>query len=112
LIIDFGISFLIYTYINIKYEMNSQSNAYIRKELGMVVNIYNPSTQEAEAGGSWVPGQLGSHSETMSLKRKEKKRKERSKFSYLSFTLNFSASGTVRNILLLFANYPVHSILL
>jgi hypothetical protein len=39
-------------------------------ELGMVVHICNPSTQETEAGGVKVQGQSGLHSETFSKKRK------------------------------------------
>jgi hypothetical protein len=53
----------------------------------MVTHAFDPSTREAEAGGSlssrpawsteWVPGQPGLHRETLSWKkkRKEKKRK-------------------------------------
>jgi hypothetical protein len=37
-------------------------------EKGVVVHICNPSTQEAEAGGSSVPGQPGTHRETLSQK--------------------------------------------
>jgi hypothetical protein len=37
---------------------------YIEKEKGMVAHGCNPSTQEAEAVGSRVPGQLSLHSET------------------------------------------------
>jgi hypothetical protein len=32
------------------------------KNLGMMAYAYNPSIQEAKAGGSWVPGQPGIHS--------------------------------------------------
>jgi hypothetical protein len=37
---------------------------------GMVVLVCNPSTQDAEAEASQVPGQSGLHTETMSQKRK------------------------------------------
>jgi hypothetical protein len=36
----------------------------------MVVHSYNPSTQEAEAGGLQVPGQSGLHREAVSKKKK------------------------------------------
>jgi hypothetical protein len=36
--------------------------------LGMVVHIYKPSTQESEAGGSWVQGQSVLHNEILSQK--------------------------------------------
>jgi hypothetical protein len=45
---------------------------FIRKNYmkwGMIVYTCNPTTQEAEAGGSWVQGQLGLHSETTSQKK-------------------------------------------
>jgi hypothetical protein len=57
----------------------------------MVVHAFNPSTQEAEAGGflssrtawstKWVLGQPGLYRETLSrkTKRKKKKKKERKK---------------------------------
>jgi hypothetical protein len=32
---------------------------------GVMVHAYNPSTQEAEAGGSRVQNQLGQYSETL-----------------------------------------------
>jgi hypothetical protein len=35
---------------------------------GMVVHACNPSNQEAEAGGSWVQGQPGLNSKTLSPK--------------------------------------------
>jgi hypothetical protein len=38
----------------------------------MVMHICNPRTGEAEAGGSWVPGQPGLHSETLCQKIKFK----------------------------------------
>jgi hypothetical protein len=61
-----------------------------RKERGMVVHAFNPSTREAEAGGflslrpawstEWVPVQPGLHIETLSRKdKKKKKKKERKK---------------------------------
>jgi hypothetical protein len=50
-------------------------------EPGMVAHTFNPSTQEAEAGGflssrpawstEWVPGQPGLHRETLSRKNKK-----------------------------------------
>jgi hypothetical protein len=36
----------------------------------VVVHTYNPSTREAEAGGSQVQDQHGLHSETLSQKAK------------------------------------------
>jgi hypothetical protein len=36
----------------------------------MVITTCNPSTQEVEAEGSWVQGQSGLHSETLSQKKK------------------------------------------
>jgi hypothetical protein len=51
---------------------------------GVVVHAFNPSTQEAEAGGflslrpvwstEWVPGQPRLHRETLSQKKKKKKK--------------------------------------
>jgi hypothetical protein len=51
---------------------------------GMVVHAFNPSTQEAEAGGflssrpswstKWVPGQPGLYRETLFRKTKKKKK--------------------------------------
>jgi hypothetical protein len=52
---------------------NLSGKGFICLELGMVVYVYNPSTREAETGGSGVPGQFGLHSETLSLKKKKKK---------------------------------------
>jgi hypothetical protein len=40
---------------------------------GMVDHACYPGYSEAEAGGSWVPGQLIQHSETLSPKMKKKK---------------------------------------
>jgi hypothetical protein len=37
--------------------------------LSVVAHTCNPSTQKAEAGGSWVPGQPGLQSETHSQKK-------------------------------------------
>lgn len=37
-------------------------------ELGVVLHVYNPSTLEAETGGSQVWGWAGLHSETLSEK--------------------------------------------
>jgi hypothetical protein len=39
----------------------------------MMVHAYNPSTRETEAGGSPVPVQPGSQSETISQKKKKSK---------------------------------------
>jgi hypothetical protein len=39
-------------------------------EQGVVVHAFNPSTQEAEAGGLQVQGQPGLHSETLPHKNK------------------------------------------
>jgi hypothetical protein len=36
----------------------------------IVAHACSPNTQEAEAGGSQVPGQSGQHSKTMSQKKK------------------------------------------
>jgi hypothetical protein len=41
---------------------------------GMLVQTCNPSTWEAEAGGSQVPRQLEQHSESLSRKRKKRER--------------------------------------
>jgi hypothetical protein len=43
----------------------------LKKGLGMVVYSCNPSTQKAEAGKLWVPGQLVLYIETLSLKKKK-----------------------------------------
>jgi hypothetical protein len=45
----------------------------IYPEVSVVVHSYNPSTQENEEGGSWVPGQPGLHSNMISDKKKKKK---------------------------------------
>jgi hypothetical protein len=52
----------------------------------VVVNAFNPSTQEAEAGGflssrpawstEWVPGQPGLHRITLSRKNKNKNKRK------------------------------------
>jgi hypothetical protein len=39
----------------------------------VVLHTYNPSTQEAEAGGSRVPGQPRLHNETLSTHRKRRR---------------------------------------
>jgi hypothetical protein len=61
-----------------------------------VAHVFNPSTQEAEAGGflssrpawstEWVPGQPGLHRETLSqkqTKRKERRRRRQTKHQLL-----------------------------
>jgi hypothetical protein len=62
--------------------------SYVRaaSSLGVVVHAFNPSTQEAEAGGflssrpawstKWIPGQPGLHREILSQKTKKKKKKQ------------------------------------
>jgi hypothetical protein len=40
------------------------------KEMGIVGRAYNPSPREVEAGRSYVPGQPGPHSKTLSQKIK------------------------------------------
>jgi hypothetical protein len=45
----------------------------------VVAYPYNPSTQEAEAGGSQLEGQPGLHSETLSQKTNKKKNKKKKK---------------------------------
>jgi hypothetical protein len=64
---------------------------------GVVVHAFNPSTWEAEAGGSlssrpawsteWVPGQPGLHRETLS--RKNQKKKVPVKEAYLEASLQW-----------------------
>jgi hypothetical protein len=41
------------------------------KNVSVVAHTCNPSTQEAEAGGSWVPGQSGLHNKTLCQKKKK-----------------------------------------
>jgi hypothetical protein len=38
---------------------------YVFQNISVVVRTYNPSTQEAKAGGSGVQGQSGLHSEIL-----------------------------------------------
>jgi hypothetical protein len=40
----------------------------------MVMQTCNPSTQEAETGGSWVQGQPGLYNETLSQQNKTKQK--------------------------------------
>jgi hypothetical protein len=51
----------------------------------MMVHAYNPSMWETEAGGSWVQGQLGLHSETLSQKKKRKEKEKKSCCFYSIF---------------------------
>jgi hypothetical protein len=44
----------------------------VNSKLGMMAHIYNPSTEEAEAGELQLQGQLGLHSETLSPKKRKK----------------------------------------
>jgi hypothetical protein len=59
---------------------------------GMVVYTYNPITQEAEAGGSWVPSQPGLHIDpvpkTKPSKQKTEKKKEAVYFQQYSWVDN------------------------
>jgi hypothetical protein len=49
----------------------------------------NPSTQEAEAGGSWVPGQLGLYKQNLSqTKSKNKKNKKTKETSYIIISVD------------------------
>jgi hypothetical protein len=58
-------------YCLLKIEIYGEKD--VRDQLGVVVHAYNPSTREAKAGGSFVHGQTGLHSETMSQKTKQNK---------------------------------------
>ena len=59
------------------------------KQKNVVAHAFNPSTQEAEAGGflssrpawatKWVPGQPGLYRETLSQKTKKPKNKQKTK---------------------------------
>jgi hypothetical protein len=44
----------------------------LKAKLDMVVHTFNPSTQEAEAGGTQVGGQPGLHRKILSLKKENK----------------------------------------
>jgi hypothetical protein len=46
------------------------------KKLSVVVHACNLTHVEAKGGGSWVQGQPGLHSETLSLKKEKKKKEE------------------------------------
>jgi hypothetical protein len=58
--------------------MPTVSASFEKPELepGMVVHAFNPSTWEAEAGGSRVPGQPELYSKTLSQKKKKKKKRK------------------------------------
>jgi hypothetical protein len=72
----------VYTY-NFKYIFEWHKN---KTRQGVLAHAFNPSTQEAEAGGflssrpawstKWVPGQPGLYRETLSRKTKNKKQKD------------------------------------
>jgi hypothetical protein len=55
-----------------KTVQEKQQQKIKNNKLGVVVHTYNPSNQEAEAGGSRVLGQPELHSETLSQKIKLK----------------------------------------
>jgi hypothetical protein len=44
---------------------NLENVKILKVQLGIKLHAYNPSTLEAEAGGSQVQGQPGLHSETL-----------------------------------------------
>jgi hypothetical protein len=47
-----------------------------RRQPGMMVHSYNPSTWEVEAGRWQVPGQPGLQIQTLPIKRKDKRREK------------------------------------
>jgi hypothetical protein len=49
----------------------------------MVVHIYNPSTQETEAGGWKIQGQPGLHNKTLPQKIKEGEREKEHNNKYM-----------------------------
>jgi hypothetical protein len=61
--------------LNAKYNKNDYANQNnitgyymtLNIKLGMLVHLCNPSIREIEAGGSWVQGQPGLYSETLSF---------------------------------------------
>jgi hypothetical protein len=65
-------------------------------------HAFNPSTQEAEAGGflssrpawstKWVPGQPGLHRETLSRKKQKQKQKQKKRKVDILVHLNFPTS--------------------
>jgi hypothetical protein len=73
----------------------------------MVVHAFNPSTQEAEAGGfpssrpawstEWVPGKPELHRETLSRKKKKNSWKKMSIIIHLlhKYVQGFRISGTI-----------------
>jgi hypothetical protein len=82
-------------------------------EPGMVAHTFNPSTQEAEAGGflssrpvwstKWVPGQPRIYRETLSQKQtnKQTKQKEKSKNKKNNDIMNFEGKWMeLENIIL------------
>jgi hypothetical protein len=54
------------------------------RDLGVVVQVYNPSTREKEAEGSQISGQPGQYDETLSQKQKTLKCSKPKRSSHIS----------------------------
>jgi hypothetical protein len=57
--------------VNIHSKKLENTTVRAKKKLSVVVHICNPSTWEAEAGGSQIGSQPGLHSEILYQKKKE-----------------------------------------
>jgi hypothetical protein len=64
-----------------------------------MVQVYNPNTQSAEKGGSWVQGQPRLHSETLSSKTKQKQIKRRTQMNNETKIWFFEKIDKIDNLL-------------
>jgi hypothetical protein len=74
-----------------------RTRAWLQKRLhkpSMVEHTCDPSTREAGAGGSQIPGQSGLYSETLSQQKKKKKKKKMRKIPHKKMPPGQGALGT------------------